>query len=160
MTTHELKSKIQFSMHHFQDLSSTQVYKIIQAREEVFIEEQGIVYCDCDDKDQNAWHIIGVATGQKDQVLAYFRLLPPGVKGPHLSIGRVLTHISVRRLGYGKLLMKEGIRLIETNLGNQTVEMSAQAYLEKFYNLFGFTRCSDNYMEQGIPHCAMVRKPS
>lgn len=148
-------------MHRFNELSNLELYQIIQAREEVFIEEQGIVYCDCDNKDQSAWHILGRTMNDENkapELLAYFRLLPPGVKGPYHSIGRVLTRKQARGQGNGKRLIQEGIELIEAEFGTIHLTMSAQAYLEEFYAKFGFIRCSDNYLEQGIEHVAMERR--
>ena len=43
----------------FDDLSVTELYAIMQLRNEVFVVEQNCVYQDADDKDQKSWHLAG-----------------------------------------------------------------------------------------------------
>ena len=44
----------------------------------------------------------------------------------------------------------------QENLG--PVRISAQSYLENYYSKFGFVKCSDEYLEDNIPHVEMLRK--
>ena len=39
----------------------------------------------------------------------------------------------------------------------QDIRLSAQCYLEQFYRDFGFESVGKSYLEDGIPHIAMVR---
>jgi ElaA protein len=41
---------------------------------------------------------------------------------------------------------------------NESIKISAQAYLEKFYTDLGFNVVSEPYLEDDIPHIAMVLK--
>ena len=38
-----------------------------------------------------------------------------------------------------------------------SVRISAQSYLEKYYGKFGFVKCSEEYLEDNIPHVEMLR---
>jgi ElaA protein len=85
--------------------------------------------------------------------------VPPRIKYDEPSIGRVITPVSARRKGYGKLLMTEAIRRLWQIYPNRAIRISAQLYLERFYNAFGFVRCSAPYDEDGIPHIQMLLMP-
>ena len=61
----------------FDELSTLQLYKILQLRQEVFIVEQDCPYLDADDKDQECYHILGI---DDDGILqSYTRIVPPGI---------------------------------------------------------------------------------
>lgn len=137
----------------FSDLTNVEVYKILQLRNEVFIVEQNCVYPDCDDKDYKAYHL---CAWQNNQLVAYTRLLPPGISYPDkASIGRVLTAASVRRQNLGKELMERSIKEIYRLYGPVNISISAQYYLKKFYELFEFVQVSEIYPEDNIPHIRM-----
>lgn len=141
----------------FTDLTLTELYEIIQVRETVFVVEQKLSYVDCDDYDRSAWHLLGRKDGK---LVAYLRAFPPGVKYPEASFGRVLTMLNVRRSGIGRELTRTGLHFIEKEFGTVEVRISAQAYLERFYEDFGFSRVSEVYLEEGIPHLRMLRPKS
>ena len=42
--------------------------------------------------------------------------------------------------------------------GSTPIRVSAQAYLQQFYESLGFNRVGDDYMEDGIPHLPMRRE--
>src|ERR1700730_6076460 len=78
----------------FDELTNTELYKILQLRNEVFVVEQRSLYQDCDNKDLISHHLGG---WKQDNIVAYSRLLPPGIPYPNAaSIGRVVTSHSVR----------------------------------------------------------------
>jgi ElaA protein len=138
----------------FGDLSTADLYEIIGARERVFVVEQGIPYVDCDGDDPRAWHL----TGHRDGALiAYLRAFPPGVRYPEAAFGRVLTAAAARGTGLGRSLTAIGIHRIGETFGDGPIRISAQAYLRRFYEGFGFRVRGDGYIEEGIPHLAMVR---
>ena len=41
---------------------------------------------------------------------------------------------------------------------DQIVKISAQTYLKNFYNSFGFYEKGNEYLEDGIPHIAMLKE--
>ena len=49
-----------FNIKRFNELSTHELYVILQLRSEVFVVEQDCVYQDLDNKDQNAYHVLGV----------------------------------------------------------------------------------------------------
>ncbi len=138
---------------HFNELTTTELYRILRARAEIFVVEQDCVYQDLDNKDLNAWH---VWFEDEDGVAAYCRVLDKGVSYEgEGSIGRV---IAVRRgTGLGYKVMMEGIRVAEEKFGQTSLRISAQQYAQGFYEKFGFVRVSEPYLEDDIPHVQMVR---
>lgn len=138
----------------FYELSTEELYQILRLRSEVFVVEQDCVYQDIDNKDQKALHVLGVKNGQ---VVAYTRIFKPGDYFENTSIGRVVVSPDERQYGYGKEIMKASLQAIEARFPKNTVEISAQSYLLKFYNDLGFTSFGDEYLEDGIPHTRMIK---
>ena len=144
---------ISFSCCSFEELSPVALYEILQLRAQVFIVEQDCVYLDPDSNDQLSLHVSGRVG---DNLLCYARLLPPGCKYPHASIGRVVTSQAARRTGCGRALLQQAITCCEKAWPGSAITISAQQYLEHFYQQFGFTTVSQPYMEDGIPHLEML----
>ena len=141
----------------FQDLSIDQLYTIMQLRQEVFVVEQECAYLDADGVDHLGYHVIGMDNDGKMQ--AYTRLLPPGVSyEDYSSIGRVVTSKNIRGKKYGKPLMLFSIDWSERLWPHSSIKISAQTYIKKFYNDLGFEEVGNEYLEDGIPHIAMLRK--
>jgi len=147
---------INWILKSFEELTPKELYSILQLRNEVFIVEQHCPYPDCDNKDLKAWHLMGI---QQDQLLAYSRLLAPGISYSESSIGRVVSSPSARKRGIGKKLMRESIAQIRNLFQTDTIRIGAQLYLKKFYESFGFIAEGDIYLEDNIPHIQMLRKP-
>ncbi len=141
----------------FFQLTIDELYAILQLRERVFVVEQNCIYLDCDGLDSKAWHL---AAYEEGTLVAYLRAFPPGIKYPECSIGRVVTAPESRKEGYGKKLIKEALKQMEMTFGPQSIRISAQSYLVKFYSDFGFRTVSEEYLEDGIPHTEMLRAAS
>lgn len=139
----------------FAELSALEVHDILRARSAVFVVEQDCVFQDVDGADPLSWHLVGRAQGP---LLAYCRLLPPGVKFAEPSIGRVLTTEPARRSGVGRLLMREAVARASALWPGMALRIGAQVYLERFYGEFGFEKCSEPYDEDGILHIQMLRR--
>ena len=140
----------------FSQLSNIELYELMALRQEVFVVEQDCPYLDADGKDQEAWHLLGY--DEKGKLVAYTRLLGKGSTYPnYVSIGRVVTSPSVRGKGYGVDIMNESIRQIELLFGKQAIKISAQLYLDRFYQSLGFRPVGEGYLEDNIPHIAMIR---
>lgn len=137
----------------FEELTLDELYDVLQLRSEVFVVEQDCVYQDIDGKDRKAVHIIGK---KKGAVVAYTRCFPPGVYFPEAAIGRVVVAMDERKYGYGHDIMKVSISAIEKKFRTKRIKLSAQTYLIKFYESHGFTTTGEGYLEDGIPHIAMV----
>lgn len=138
----------------FADLGVDGVYDMLALRAKVFVLEQG-PYLDPDGADRQAWHLLGRDAG--GELLAYLRVLDPGVKFEETSIGRVVVDASLRGRGVGHALMREGLAHCAVHWPGQPVRISAQAHLQRYYNRHGFQIASDEYLEDGIPHVQMRR---
>lgn len=138
----------------FSELSATQLYAILAARSEVFVLEQNCLYQDIDGMDLDCLHLIA---WNGAQVAAYLRILPPGLKYPEVSLGRVITSQNARGSGIGKLLLTKAMQQIQATYPGQPVRIQAQSYLEKFYQSFGFVTVSDVLFEDDIPHFMMLK---
>ncbi|MGI9327546.1 MAG: GNAT family N-acetyltransferase [Pseudomonadales bacterium] len=141
----------------FDGLSNQELYELLKLRAEVFVVEQNCVYLDLDGKDQHGHHLLGLDSQR--QLLAYARLLPKGASYPdYASIGRVVTAASLRGSGAGKALMQYALERASAMYENTALKISAQAHLEPFYRELGFLPQGEGYLEDGIPHLAMVRE--
>ena len=138
----------------FEALGAREVHDILQARSAVFVVEQDCVFLDADGADPDCWHLFASEEGA---LLAYCRLVPPGLKFPEASIGRVITPEAGRGRGLGRELMARAVGHCAELWPGQALRIGAQQYLEKFYGEFGFAKSSDMYVEDGIPHIEMVR---
>lgn len=146
---------INWTCSKFQELSPQSLYEILRLRSEVFVVEQQCIYLDMDGKDQSSHHLAGESDGQ---IVAYARILPPGLSYPDASsIGRVVSSPAVRKQGFGKILMDEAIRRTTALYPSINIKIGAQLYLLDFYKSFGFEPIDEPYLEDGIPHIEMVR---
>lgn len=138
----------------FSELSSLELYKILQLRINVFMLEQECLYPECDNKDLKGKHLMGILDGE---VVAYARLLPPNVSYADASIGRVVVNPAARHLKLGTELMLQAISAIRKDFPTEAIRISAQAHLQGFYENVGFVRVSEEpYLEDNIPHVEMV----
>tara|TARA_B100000809_G_C15140284_1_gene532895 strand:- start:8788 stop:9228 length:441 start_codon:yes stop_codon:yes gene_type:complete len=146
---------MKISIKTFNELSTIELYEILQLRSEVFVVEQDCAYQDIDGKDQKALHIIGIV---ENEIIAYTRCFQPGDYFKEASIGRVVVKESQRKFKRGNQLMNNSIEAIENHYHTNTIKISAQCYLNKFYSNLGFKSFGDEYLEDGIPHIKMIRK--
>jgi ElaA protein len=137
----------------FDELTTTELYAILQLRSEVFVVEQNCVYQDVDGKDKKSFHLMA---WQGDELVAYTRLVAPGVSFPEASIGRVITSPRQRGLGIGIILLEKSITHILETYHTNKIRIGAQLYLKKFYEGFEFVAEGDEFLEDGIPHIEMV----
>jgi ElaA protein len=152
----EAMESITWTCRPFKDLGNEELYEILRLRIEVFVIEQNCPYQDADGKDLKSWHLQG---RQHGKLIAYTRLVPPGISYEEPSIGRVITSKEARGTGAGKMLMIKSIEYLKKEFGNVPIRIGAQAYLQQFYEGFGFVKEGDGYLEDGIPHFIMLRKP-
>ena len=144
--------KLHWTYKAFNELSTVELYKILQLRSEVFVVEQSCVYQDVDDKDIKSHHL---TAWDNDTLVAYCRILPPGISFTDASIGRVLSAQNYRKTGAGRELMQRGIAATLKQYGCNQITIGAQLYLKLFYESLGFIQISENYLEDGIPHIDM-----
>jgi len=137
----------------YDELTTEELYKIIQLRVNVFIVEQQTCYEDLDNHDQNSIHISYVENGK---LCAYSRILPPGEKFEMASIGRVITSQEMRGTGLGKEMIQLALKTIEQRWPSTGVFIQAQEYLKNFYGSFGFQQVSGPYIYDSLPHLDML----
>ena len=138
----------------FTELSTIELYQLLQLRSEVFVVEQDCVYQDIDGKDQKALHVLGV---KNEKIIAYTRIFKPGDYFEQPSIGRVVVDKKERQHKYGYDIMHASAEAIQLHFGASVIKISAQVYLKKFYNNLGFSEIGESYLEDGIPHIAMLK---
>ncbi|WP_029034270.1 GNAT family N-acetyltransferase [Salinimicrobium terrae] len=145
---------MQIKISTFEELNLKELYKVLQLRAEVFVVEQDCVYQDIDGKDEKALHILGF---EDDELVAYTRIFPPGIYFSEAAIGRVVVKEGHRKKNYGHEILKASIRAVEEKFHTQKIKLSAQTYLTTFYESHGFEQIGEGYLEDGIPHIAMVK---
>jgi ElaA protein len=148
-------NSINWEVKSFEDLTSKELYSILQLRAEVFIVEQNCPYQDMDGKDSFSFHLLG--TDADGKLIVYARILPADISFREVSIGRVVSSPAVRRTGAGMELMEMALKVAEDKYGKVPVRIGAQLYLTKFYERFGFKQVSEMYLEDGIEHVEMLR---
>lgn len=148
---------INFTTIKFNNLTTDSLYEILRLRQEIFIVEQDCPYLDADGKDQSSHHVLGRSDHQ--ELVAYIRLVPPGISYEgYSSIGRVVVKENVRKTGCGKKLMQYGIEKCKELYPDMPIKISAQCYLLKFYSDLSFEAIGEAYLEDDIPHQAMVMR--
>lgn len=138
----------------FKQLTTDELYAILQLRSEVFVVEQDCVYQDLDFKDQKALHVLGF---KNNNLIAYTRIFKPGDYFENASIGRVIVKENERKYRYGYDIMEASIKAIKDYYNETKIKISAQVYLKKFYNNLGFKETDEEYLEDGIPHVGMLK---
>src|SRR6476469_4423188 len=126
------------------------LYDVLRLRAEIFIVEQNCPYQDIDRRDVDALHLLGYS--EEGELAAYARLFDAGKCFEQASIGRVVVAQPFRKLGLGKLLMRQAIGHLHSTFGPQPIMIGAQRYLDKFYTELGFVTVGEPYDEDGIPH--------
>jgi ElaA protein len=148
---------LQWRWCRFDGLSVDELYDLLALRCRVFVLEQG-PYLDPDGLDRRAWHLQG--RDADGTLQACLRAVDPGAKYAEPSIGRVVTAPEVRGTGLGRALMNEGLACCAAQWPERAIRISAQARLLRFYESLGFVADSAQYLEDGIAHLQMLRRPT
>ncbi len=136
-------------------MTALEWHRVLALRAQVFVVEQNCAYQDPDGKDVVSYHLL-MESGE--ELVAYARLVPPGVSYPEAAIGRVVTSQTVRGKGWGKSLMEIAIAQTQKKFEVNEICISAQSYLLKFYSDLGFVAEGEEYLEDDIPHWKMRRR--
>lgn len=154
---------MKWELKSFSELSAETLYDLLALRVNVFIIEQTCLYPELDYKDGVCYHLYAfdensiLEESNRPPILAYLRILPPGVSYEEVSIGRVIVSEKTRGLGLGRELMVRAFKAIQEIYGNVPIRISAQAYLQNFYESLGFDKVSEIYLEDDIPHIEMLK---
>ena len=136
----------------FSGLTTELLYAIMRLRQEVFVVEQDAAYLDADGADLEAAHML---CREGAALIAYQRMLGPGIKYPESSIGRIVVQPLLRGQDLGRELVRRGIEHNTRCWPGVDICISAQAHLEPFYGTLGFVGEGEIYDEDGIPHRKM-----
>lgn len=140
---------------HFHQLTSLELYEILQLRQVVFVVEQECPYLDADGKDLQSLHMM--LKNEEDKIICYVRILPKDISYPEFaSIGRVVCRQSARGCGHGRFIMTMAIAQIRELYPGTPIKIGAQVYLKKFYESLGFIDIGEPYIEDSIPHIIMT----
>ncbi len=142
---------------NFSQLNTHELYDLLKLRIDIFVVEQSCFYPDLDEHDRHpeTQHLFCYQDGI---MAAYLRILPKGLTyQDYISIGRVVIAPSARGKGLGHELMQVALAKCLEHFPTDTVKISAQEHLEKYYNQHGFERVSHMYLEDGIPHISMLK---
>ena len=139
----------------FSEISTNELYALLQLRSEVFVVEQDCVYQDIDYKDQKALHVLGY---KNHKLIAYTRIFKPGDYFSQASIGRVVVAQNQRKFGYGFIIMQHSIKAVKDHFNETIIKISAQKYLKNFYESLQFEQVGEEYLEDNIPHIPMIKK--
>lgn len=152
------RDHLDWRVSRFSELSPVELARIYRARQQVFTIEQQCIYLDADEFDETAWHIAAWSP-QSPVPLAYARLINPGRKYTEPSMGRVITTGAARGTGLGRELVRRVLVHSAQVFPGLAVRISAQERLSRFYADFAFAVVGEPYMEDGIAHIEMLRRP-
>lgn len=149
---------IHWEVKKFQELTGNQLFDLLQLRVDVFVVEQQCAYPELDVYDRHAEtrHLSG--RDERGQLIAYARILPPGLIFTESSLGRLVVKGDARGKGIGHELLSTALDFIQKEWPGNAVRIHAQEYLQQFYARYDFTRISDVYLDDGIPHVEMRRE--
>ena len=152
--------EIQWKITSFDRLDPDELYELLKLRVDVFVVEQNCPYPEIDGKDRHleTLHLIG--RNKDKELMAYLRILPPGLSFKQVSIGRVVVAKESRGQGISDVMLKKALDQINRTWPNENIHIGAQVYLKKFYESNGFEVVSKSYLEDGIPHIDMIRRCS
>lgn len=146
---------VKWTWSSFNDLPAALLYDILRLRQDIFIVEQNVPYPDIDGRDLQSMHLFGTLGGE---VVAYLRALPSGLFEPgYSSFGRVVIKERMRGQGLGRELVKRCMDYFDRDKNRAPIKISSQLYLKDFYSSFDFVPIGNPYIEDRIPHIAMIR---
>ena len=147
------KKGFKWEVKSWQELTRGDIYAIGKLRIEIFVVEQNCPYQDFDGNDDKSDHLI--CYDEFGEIIAYSRIVFPGVSYEEVSIGRVVVKEKARGQKLGNSLMKKSIAFVRDKYGKATIHISAQEHLFQFYNKLGFLKVTEMYLEDDIPHIGM-----
>ena len=140
----------------YKDLSIDELYEAMTLRQQVFVLEQNCPYVDADGLDPLSYHVLG--NNDSGKLVSYARICPPGVSyKEYVSIGRVAVQEKARGTGEGYKLMEATLGFCGDLFPNIPNKISAQTHLLRFYQNLGYVEVGVGYLEDDIPHMAMIR---
>ena len=150
--TESVRKTLTWRWRHFALFSGPEWHRVLELRTAIFVVEQKCPYQEVDQGDTGSWHL---EVADQGRLIGTLRVLPPGLSYKECSIGRVAVHEDYRNVGLGRELMIVALAFCDARWS--TVRLSAQTYLQSFYESLGFTAVGEPYLEDDIPHIEMLR---
>ena len=135
----------------FDELTSAEVYELLRARSEIFVVEQTCVYQDIDGIDYRSVHVF--YKNDDGSVAGCLRLYTADMGQDVIQLGRMLT--VKHGTGLGGKLLHAGVEYAKKHMNAKKIFLHAQKYAIGFYAKEGFEVCSEEFLEDEIPHVEM-----
>lgn len=144
----------------FDELDPRTLYALLQLRQSILVVEQKSAYADLDGRDPEARHLLAV--DGSGMLVGYARLFGSRYRDDLdeeiTTFGRLVVIPEHRKSGLGRKIMQECLNVLDKEFPNHDIRISAQQYLEGFYEALGFKRDSEPYDDAGVEHIDMRRK--
>lgn len=145
----------------FAGLERDALFELFRLRIDVFVVEQTCAYAELDDYDVAPGTLHLLVHAGAGELVGCARLITEtndsGVV-EQARIGRVATRESWRGSGVARRMMQFLLAHCQQQWPQAAVVLSAQVAVVAFYQSLGFTRVSEEYVEDGIPHVDMRRE--
>lgn len=120
-------------------------------RVEIFVDEQGFSE-EFDSDDKEAIHFVGYIDGK---AVATCRIIKRN--SASFFIGRIAVIKVFRGKGFGSLIVKAAEEHIKS-IGGKTILIHSQLQAADFYEKLGYVKTGENDIEEGCPHCMMLKQ--
>ena len=134
------------SIKSFHELTTNELYDILQLRNKCFIVEQQVPYQDLDNHDKEGHHILLYDTW--DNLVAYVRAINPGVRYKEPSCGRICVAEEYRKSNHYDTVYDELMKLGD-NLGYKVWRAVAQKKMYPIWQTKGW-EIDKEIIEDGI----------
>ncbi|WP_267202659.1 GNAT family N-acetyltransferase [Limosilactobacillus kribbianus] len=141
---------------HFDQLTTKELYAILQLRTSVFVVAQKRIYQEVDGRDLAAIHIFNETPD--GQIVAYARVFLLD-DGQTVSFGRVVTSKAVRGQGMGGQLLDQIMQTIKANYPDAPIFIESQEQVQDFYRRVGFESQGEPFIYKSTPHVKMIHAP-
>ena len=142
-----------FILKKFNELSVDELYDVLHLRQQIFVVEQQCIYLDADGIDKQCLHLLFFI---RSELAGYARIIPPGVLYKTPSIGRVVIDRKYRGNKYAYRMMEKAMALTQAAFKAKKISISAQLYLQEFYEKLGFKKSGEVYLDCDLPHLKMI----
>ena len=153
----QIDERARLEWYRFGDFSAALLYEVLRFRQAIFVVEQASPFPDLDGADERAHHLLLRVDGG---LAGCLRLIPFPGEAPapgQVAIGRVAVAPPLRRRGLARLLMAEALRRCPRDYPDWTITLTAQTYLEPFYQSLGFHATAAPFDDYGLSHVDMAR---
>lgn len=134
----------------FNELTTKELYTILQLRIAIFVVEQNCPFQDLDGQDFKATHIYSI---KENQCIAYARIIKTDCKEAMISRVMISHENRGEKLAYD--LMEFSVKQAQKIHPQCGIKIAAQKHLQPFYEKCGFIYRGHDFYEDGILHCTM-----